>query len=707
MNKHVWWLWTLVFAIEVSAQNNLESEFLSIYGDEEIVSIANGYSKPISKAPAVASIITQQDIYESGSQNLDELLEMVPGLHVGRDVISYNPLYTFRGILADYNPQVLLLVDGVPFTSLFHGDRHLIWGGFPVNMISRVEIIRGPGSSLYGSDAFAGVINVITKKYSELSQPQTGGLYGSNGTGNLWGGYGREFSETRYWFSVEASQTEGNEEVISADAQSFLDSITGTNASLAPGSLNLGKKSLDLRFGFEHKKLEVVLWSQYRETENGTGVALALDSNNKYKSVRNNISVSYRDMSFFDHMRTELSMTVSDYSQEIVDNLILFPPGSTGPFLDEFNNGIFGIFEEGVIGNPEVFERHSRINVKNFIEGIDNNEITFGFGYYYGDLYKTIEEKNFGLDPATGEYILPGTGLVDVSDTPFVFLRENERENSYLYAQDVIRIANDWELTAGFRFDHYSDFGDTLNPRIALVWSARHDLTTKLLYGEAFRAPSFAQLGNINNPAAIGNPNLDPETMRSLELVFDYQYAHNIEVVFNTFYYQWEDIIQFFPDSVSGFRVAQNSGEQDGHGVELEANWQPNAGLTITGNYAWQDSRDKKSNQTAPNSPRHQLYVRTNWQLTDTFSFNLQSNWVLDRARAQGDLRNKIENYVLTNITLRYSNPLNKYVVSLLVKNIFDEDAREPSPNGVPVALIPDDLPLPGRTIFGEIRLSF
>ena len=141
--------------------------------------------------------------------------------------------------------------------------------------------------------------------------------------------------------------------------------------------------------------------------------------------------------------------------------------------------------------------------------------------------------------------------------------------------QDEWKFANDWELTAGVRYDHYSDFGDTINPRFALVWQTRYELTTKLLYGRAFRAPSFAETRAINNPANLGNPNLDPETIQTLELAFDYRPADTLQLGLNLFGYQWDNIIRFVPDPGAPSRTTQNTGKQMGYGLELEADWRP------------------------------------------------------------------------------------------------------------------------------------
>ena len=93
--------------------------------------------------------------------------------------------------------------------------------------------------------------------------------------------------------------------------------------------------------------------------------------------------------------------------------------------------------------------------------------------------------------------------------TSSTFLPTKDRKDAFFFVQDQWQFAKDWALTGGVRYDRYSDFGETVNPRAALVWEPRYDLTTKLMYGSAFRAPSFGEQYNLNNPAALGNPNLN------------------------------------------------------------------------------------------------------------------------------------------------------------------------------------------------------
>ena len=135
------------------ADESEEEALLELYGGEELVSIATGTAQPISKAPAVATVITAADIREIGARDLNHVLETVPGLHVSKNSLN-GDIYTFRGIYASQNPQVLMLINGISVSTLFLGNRGNVWGGLPVESISRIEVIRGPGSAVYGADAF-------------------------------------------------------------------------------------------------------------------------------------------------------------------------------------------------------------------------------------------------------------------------------------------------------------------------------------------------------------------------------------------------------------------------------------------------------------------------------------------------------------------------------------------------------------------------
>ncbi len=667
-----------------------EEALIELYGDEEVISIATGSAQPISRAPAVATVITAKDIKQMGATDIDDALETVPGLHVSRTARGYLPIYTFRGVYDQNNPQVLMLVNGISINNLYVGNRGEVWGGFPVESISRIEVIRGPGSAVYGADAFAGVINVITKDGSEIDGVEVGSRLGSFDTRDVWALYGGEVGGFDVALSAEFRDTDGHDEDVDADV------ATAQGSSLAPGSVNTATENFDTRLTISKNNWKFRTGLQRRENfETGAGVAEALDPSGELKSSRWNADLTYHNPTFTDAWDVSAQVSYLNTSQEVSDDLILFPPGSS---LFIPGVGLSPPFADGVIGNPEVWERHLRYNLTGIFTGFDSHTIRSGIGYTHQEIYKVEEENNFSP-------IGFGT-LTDVSDTPFVFLPEKHRNNSFAFVQDVWQLSNDWELTAGMRYDDYNDFGDTWNPRLALVWAARHDLTAKLLYGEAFRAPSFAEFRNQNNPVANGNTDLDPEEIETIELAFDYRPKNNLKLGLNLFKYEWDDIIRFTPDSATSL-TAQNIGEQEGYGLEFEADWTINRDLSFTGNYAYQESEDKDLNEDSGNAPQHQFYVRVNWEFIPDWHVTPQWNFVMDRARVDGDARSDIDDYDIFDVTLRTKAFSNRWELALSARNLFNKRAFESSQNGLAGAAIPGDLPLARRSAWGELRFIY
>jgi outer membrane cobalamin receptor len=680
-------------ANDSSEVNQFDDELGDFYGHEYFVSIATGTKTAIHKTPAVATVITADTIARLAATDIDEVLETVPGLHVNRSSNGNEPSYTFRGVYSRFNPQVLMLVNGFPITNMFVGNRNQVWGGMPVSAIARVEILRGPGSALYGADAFSGVINIITKSSENIQHNSVGMRLGSFNTKNAWAIAKGNLGDVESSFAYEYFKTDGYDKIIEADAQTFLDSVFGTHASLAPGYMQNRRVSHEIRLQFDYQNWTFRSGLQKRTREPGIGVTAALSPITTSSSDRFNADLTYID-TLTTNSEIEVKLSHFQTTQEIDGDLVLFPPGS--------DIGLGGPFPDGIIGNPEVFERHDRVSSIYSYNGISQHKIRLGIGYNRGEIYKVQESKNFALGP-DGAFLPPGSPVVDVSDTPYAFLPEGYRENYYAFAQDIWHIANDWELTAGLRNDHYSDFGSTTNPRLALVWSTSLNLTSKFLYGKAFRAPSFANLYNINNPAALGNPNLNPERIETYEMAFDYHPSAQFNFTSSFFFYNWNDIIAFVTAADSTSSIAQNTGGNKGKGIELEAKWKVTDALELRANYAYQNARSKETDTKVAYAPGNQLYVEVNYKLTPNWQFNLHMNHVADRVREGADLRAAIDDYTMVNVNARWRADDDSLGFAIIAKNLFDADAREPTRNSGAVVNIPNDLPLAGRSLLLEV----
>ncbi|MEE4290716.1 MAG: TonB-dependent receptor [Cycloclasticus sp.] len=686
MKKTIAWLLLIIpfsFGTSSYAFNGDDNTLEGIYGDEEYIYIATGRKQTVSQAPAVASIISAKTIRQIGARDIDEVLETIPGLHVSYTAGGYNPIYQIRGISSNVNPQVLMLINGIPITNIFTGDRSQAWGGMPVENISRIEVIRGPGSAIYGADAFAGTINIITKNSTEIDGLEIGASAGSFDEYRGWLQYGNSIAGWDTAFSAQVLDTHGQYEKIDSDFQTGLDSFFSTSASLAPNSLNLGRQSLDTRLDISRDEWQIRLGYQgRRHGEVGAGLFNALDNEGEANADRYNADITYLNVDLIEDW--ELKAQYSFFNTITKSDLVLLPPGT--------NTGA-GIFPNGVIAKPDVHERHNRIDLSAFYTGINNHDIRVGTGFHHQDQYKIEEMKNY---VPFGAALIPLGSLMDVTDTA-PFNQEKTRKIYYGFIQDAWDFAPDWTLTAGLRYDHYSDFGSTVNPRLALVWQTNYRLTSKLLYGRSFRAPSFAEQFNINNPVAVGNPDLDPEVIDTYELAFDYAATNDLKIGFNIFYYQMDDIIRFDPTT------ANNTGKQTGHGLEMEVNWKATDKLAVYGNYAYQSSEDKATSSDAADAPQQQMYIRANYDLSPIWSINSQFNHVMDRQRASGDLRSDIDDYSIVDLTLRAKEFSPGYEFAISARNLFDEDAREPS---LAPGAITNDLPLAGRGLFIELRKS-
>lgn len=685
---------TVSFLPEEYYEQDSEDSLADFYGDEEFVSIATGNKKRISKAPAVTSVITAKDIESMGARTLSQVLETVPGLHVSHSSQTMAPKFKIRGISTLFNPQTLVLVDGTPISSVVRGDRHVVWGEYPVKAIARVEVIRGPGSALYGADAFAGVINIITKGYDDIQQTDIGVGAGSHNSKQAWLNTKHQLNNLKLAFNAQFNQTDGQDSIIAWDAQSNLDALElAPPASLAPGTVQTGYTAYDFNLSMEYNEFSFKAFYQGRDDVGaGQGIAEAIDTHGKFSSDKLMLDASYL-YDINEMLSSNLSLSHYRSSQEIESNVWLFPPGA-----------IFGAFPEGMIGNPEWWEQTTIAKAHFSYEQNTNYKLDFGLGYKLEDLYKVKESKNFDAN------FQPLGELVDVSDTDEVFMPESDRDSYFVYVQGEFHLAPDWELTAGVRYDDYSDFGSTTNPRLALVWSSTHKLTTKLLYGQAFRAPAFAETTTVNNPVALGNPNLKPETIETLEVAFNYKMLEDLSWDLNIYKYKIDDLIDFVPDEEQPTNTAQNKGEVNGYGAELELNYHITNELNLLANYSYQKATYETADHDLGEAPNNLAYLRLNWQATEKLSVNTQVNYVGSQSRTAIDNRANVPSYVNTSLSIQYRNIFPGWHVRLLSTNLFDEEITEPSTAptpGNPVVAIPNDLPQAGRSVYFDISKTF
>jgi outer membrane receptor protein involved in Fe transport len=691
----------IVFLILISAQVFAQVEDLENLSIEElskvrITSIATGTKEPVSEAPAVASVITAQEIEAMGATSLEEVLETVPGVHISRSEI-YNPKILIRGITSKFNSQVLVMINGIPITSMVRGDRNARLSVIPIKMIAKVEVIRGPGSALYGADAVAGVINVTTKGAEDIDGTQIGGRGGSFETGEAWYLHGATYGDLKTSLMMTYEQTRGQQEIAKEDAQTRIDQLAGTNASLAPGHVNLSERRLTMFLDAEKDKWR--MRGSFQELGNvgtGHGSAGALDPNGKFRFNRSTVDLTYHDPKIGENWDLTSRLSFLQDSQQVDKLLNIFPSGAN------LGNGAF---PNGMLGKPEYWERQARFDNSGLYTGIEKHRIRVGLGYFFAYPYQIKESHNF--NPSNNA---PLPDVVDVTDTPDIYLPELSRSNFYTYLQDQWKFASAWDLTAGVRYDNYSDFGSTINPRMALVWKTTSDLTTKFLYGRAFRAPSFAELYGKNNPINLGNEDLKPETINVYEIAWAYQVNPKWTAGLNLYHYKASNLISVVKDASGLTATAKNYGAQNADGFELETKVAIKRDFSVTGNYAYVKATDEVSDKAAGEYPSHQAYLRGDWAFKPNWNWDTQVKHIGTRDRVPTDNRSALPGYTSVDMTLSRLEYLKKFDLKLSIRNIFDASIREPSAGPGPTssrAAIPNDLPLARRSMYASVTYRF
>ncbi|MCG2583303.1 TonB-dependent siderophore receptor [Massilia sp. TS11] len=672
-----------------------EEELALVYGDKATVSIATGAQQSLRRAPAVATVITAQDIAAMGATDLDQVLETVPGVHVNRGANMYSPLYVVRGIVSQFTPQILVLQNGVPITTLFQGNKGNLWGGYPVDHIARIEILRGPGSALYGSDAFSGVINIITKNAADIGGTEAGVRAGAFQTRDVWLQHGGKVGAASVAAYLRAGSTDGFRSIVGADAQSRNDSLFGTRASLAPGPVNVGAKALDANLDVQYDKWRLRAGAKVRyDLGSGAGVAQALDPVGRARSERYMADLSWQDNLADKDWTAGAVLSTMKYLQASPVDFQLLPPGATLPT---------GSFPAGMFGGPDTWERQWRLQAFVNYAGWVGHNLRLGVGHDDLNMYRVYETRNFNYTKGGTPIPLPSvieTSLV----SPFV--QPHLRRIDYAYLQDEWQFAPDWTVTAGIRHDRYSDFGGTTNPRLALVWDASLNVTAKLLYGRAFRAPSFVEAYGQGNPVSLGNPNLSPEKNGTLEMAVAWQAAPTLQVNLNLYRYAMDNIIRTVPNAIAGTgSTYANTGGQNGRGGELEATWTPSHALRLIFNLARQHSTDEATNTDAGYAPHTHAYLRADWQALAAMVASVQLNHVGGRARAAGDARKPIADYTTTDLSLRSNRGKQRWDVAAALRNVFNADVREPSL--APGLSIPNDLPMAPRALTLQAIYNF
>lgn len=655
------------------------------------VKISTSTAQTLAKAPSAVSVITADDIRATGATNLVDVLQGVPGIYIRHNYFGNRPLITFRGAAGTH---ALLMINGAPVKDLVWNSG-IYWHGLPTSMIERVEIIRGPGSALYGSDASAGAINVITKTAGRIAQSEAGVRAGSFDTLSAWLQHGATWNGLDINFTADVSRTDSHRPLIERDNQTARDAGAGPGVSYAPGRAEFGWENQDLRFSAAHGH-----WRLHADLMRKSNVAVGLvgagvlDPTTRGGDRRYNVDLFYDNPAYAKDWGLNAEVRYVDLYYTSGNGFQERPPGFACTGASTCGDAAVGTYANGWINQQRSAERRLNLELSGLYTGIRSHALRVGGGYMVQNLRLVEHYANYGK-AADGSQIPLNSGLVDLSDSPYAFAPEKTRKVRYLFVQDVWNIAPAWELTAGARYDDYSDFGGTTNPRLALVWQTSDRLTTKLMYGQAFRAPSYLEL-YAGAGGVLPNSALKPERSKTWDLGFSWSAAKDLTLGLDFFRFEQTDLI----GSVAS--KYQNVGTYTASGVEAEAQWQATKTLRLAG------SLTRRAEEDTPyrsfNVPKQKTYLRADWAFMPRWNWNLQATRT-GAHNLPAVATKPLAAYTLVDTTLRYSC-CKDWEVAASVRNLFDTDAREYAGTNTSF-WISEHLPLPRRNLYLEARYRF
>lgn len=591
---------------------------------------ASGFEQKITDAPASISVVSNADLQKKRYSNLAQALDDVEGIDIKQGTGKTGGLnISMRGMPSEYT---LILIDGRrqnPAGNVTPNGFNETSTSFmpPMSAIERIEVIRGPMSTLYGSDAMGGVINIITKKvgtewtgsvtadytYQEerdfgdtgstsfySSGPLVEGLLGLNVRGSF---FDRQASDLSYGSGIDVSKR-GPSPV---EAQNF---NLGARLNFTPHDNH------DFALDFEKGR------QRYNNDECQLGT---LDGQNDNCNGPSTKALGYLDEQKFERDQYALTHT-GRFALGTLDSAITYNMTETlgrtipGNSIGKAPNASFPSI---IAGDNRTLKSKDLILDTKFVAPItDNNMTTVGAQYIDSKLEDGIATDIF------------------------------KQESAAIFAENEWHIIDDLALTLGGRYDRHQAFGGNFSPRAYLVWNTTDNWTLKGGVSKGYKTPDLNDLHNGVNGATkqgqtitIGNPNLKPETSTSTEFGVYFDNLTGFNANATVFHNKFKDkiatgnpIIDPLCAGNSGGECSQkiNVDEAITQGFELAGRWQFADAWSVNANYTFTDSEQKSGKdkgEPLTNTPKHLANASLNWATTDKLNLWLKSEYRGERAR--------------------------------------------------------------------------
>lgn len=605
---------------------------------EELKSVqvytASMYLQSDREAPSSVTIVTAEQIRKFGYRTLADILRSVRGFYV-----SYDRNYSYLGVggfsrPGDYNDRIQLLIDGHRLNDNVYGQA-FIGTEFPldIDLVDHVEIVRGPGSSLYGANALFAVINVITKKPESIEGVEISGEAGGFRSYKGRSTYGGSAHGVELLLSGTVYNSEGAPSLF---FPAFNNAVTNHGIAENADADSSRQIFASLRFG--HFALESLASTREKEVPTASFGTAFNDPR-----THTTDSAGFLDLLYDRVLQHGIELTGRAYFDRQTYHGLYVTGSTTDPGSEILNHDL----DQG-----DWLGINTRISATLWRK----HRVTVGTEIQDNLLQEQI---NYNANPYQ------------------LFLNDRRSSvQSALYGQDAFTVGKGLILYAGVRYDHYYSFGGTTNPRLAAVYSPLQRTTFKLIYSQAFRAPNNFELYYNDGTNLEANPLLRPETTKSTELIWEQDFKSNFRLTATGFYEHIHGLISEQTDPRNGFLVFNNTERVHSKGLGVELAGKTHSGLEGRISYTIQSTEDATTHISLTNSPtqslkagvflpvwHHRLAAGVETQYTDA-----RKTWA----------GTTVNGYAVTNLTLSSREFAGGFRLSASAYNLFNRKYSDP-----------------------------
>ena len=567
--------------------------------------------------------MTGEDIERYGYRTLAEALMAVPGFYISDDRnYSYVGVRGF-GRPTDYNNRILLLLNGNPLNEGIFGAAQ-IETSFGLNLedVARIEIVRGPGSTMYGTGAMLAVINVITmtgKDSPGLRLSAEAGSYGRLGGSAAYGLHsarGLDLFLSGRWTDIKGQDLYFREFDAPETNNGLAQDLDRDNSTGLFGSLKYRNFSAQAYVSRRKKAIPTASWG----TDFNARDTWSLDAQ-RFLELKYRLELNPRFQ-----LQARAYTFGNDYRE-------MYP-------------------YDGILDRDRADENALGSELEGFWDISSKNRVTFGLEY----------QNHFN---ASYKYSSPEA---DIFHGDFPYRRYS------LYAQEEFSFNQNLILTAGIRYDRHSRFGGFAVPRLALVYHLSRASTLKLLYGDAYRSPNIYE-ANYEEGAGEGeygqklNPLLTSERISTLEAVFEHRLSSNIWWTVSLYSFRMRDLIELTLDPVDELWFYGNVASVRARGAEVSLTGRFKNGIQAFVSANYQNAVDRDTGLGLTNSPATMLKSGISLPLFRGVHLGLQNFYESGRRTVYGT---RTKPFLLTDLNLASRQLFGHLELSLKLGNLFD-----------------------------------